>query len=74
MDVGVALVYIAFIVLVIATLVLSKWYGPERARELLLLVRDATKEVAESIRESAKAVVEIHRLATEERKRREGGE
>jgi len=68
MDVGTIIVFAAFIVLVVAAMVLSHMYGPQRAKELLDTVKEATKELNETMRESIKTIKELK----EEKKREEG--
>jgi archaellum component FlaG (FlaF/FlaG flagellin family) len=67
MDLGVIILFAAFIVYLAAVVILAKLYGPERAKEIVNAVKDATDSLAEMMKESANAVREIVQLAREKK-------
>ena len=63
MDVGVALAFAAFIAYIIAAVVLAKLYGPDKARELLEVTREAVRDISEAVKQSVEAVKEVAKVA-----------
>ena len=65
-------VYVAFIVLVAAYLIMVKWYGPDRAKEMLNVVREAAQDFTDVMKEGFKTIRELKEYAEKKEKEGEG--
>ena len=71
-DATAIVVYAAFIALMFAYLLLVKWYGPDRAREMMNVVREASHDFLEVMKEGFETLKELKEYA-EKRERKEEG-
>lgn len=72
LDVTAVVIYAAFIVLVLAYLVLAKWYGPEKAREMMDIMREAARDFTDVMKEGFKTLKDLKEYAEKKEKEEEG--
>jgi len=68
------LMFAMFVVFMVCATALARLYGPERAKEIIELVRDVALDVSNILKEAAGIVHELSRELKEAREKKKGEE